>query len=74
MIPIYHGNLRDCLIACLIAAGVWGLIRLFPGGMIEIAHAELRLPPTCFNMGKRKTNSLPLSIPALNTRISPPCI
>ena len=24
MIPINHGNLRDCLIACLIAAGVLG--------------------------------------------------
>jgi hypothetical protein len=72
MIPISHGNLRDCLIACLIAAGVWGLIRLFPGGMIEITHAELKLPPTCLKTDKRKMHSLPLSIPALSARISSP--
>jgi hypothetical protein len=72
MIPINHGNLRDCLIACLIAASIWGLVRLFPGEMIEITHATLKLPAICFNTGKRKTNSLPLSIPSLNTRISPP--
>jgi hypothetical protein len=72
MVPIHHSNLRDCLIACLIAAGIWSLIRLFPGGMIAATHAALKLPAICFNTGKRKTNLLPLSIPALNTRISPP--
>jgi hypothetical protein len=72
MIPINYGNLRDCLIACLIAAGVWGLIWHFPSGVIEITHAELKLSPICVNTDKRKTRSLPLSIPALAARISPP--
>ncbi len=40
MIPINYDNLRDCVIACLIAAGVWGLVRLFPGGTVVAGRAQ----------------------------------
>jgi hypothetical protein len=43
MIPIDHGNLRDCLIACLIAVGVWGLIQLFPGNAVVVSQAQQTL-------------------------------